>query len=372
MAMTWWLQVDPPGLMAVDNASISGMDFSALLATEPDLWMVHWREGRGEIERQDVENDANLNGLREVFIDIVPYAPLFQQFLTLMKAKNLLLKQAQKVQTDLIKEIFNSKRQAPYHYPVAAGDFWWDASDETMGASTALGTQNVTATVNQMAAAINQLVANINALIVNGSNANVNIGNTFIGQINSIVVANVNSIIADGINSDFSSLATEIYNGLTYQGNMTIQHINTVILGGGNGINAKLQSSIISIPGDPGATYYAAQPGLAGAIADVSYTFGPVSTYSVGHISNISPGSFAYLSQLPWTNLGNVSTSNVQWIPIGSTVAVNVTPPEQTAIINGIAQRTNDLNLKKNQKMQAVFALTDIDDVIDYDVTTGW
>ena len=45
---------------------------------------------------------------------------------------------------------------------------------------------------------------------------------------------------------------------------------------------------------------------------------------------------------------------------------------EQAAILSGIAARANDLNVKKNAKIAAITALTDIDDVIDYDVTAGW
>src|SRR6266576_3238635 len=110
--MRWWIHTDPPKIMSVDNASITGMDFSSLLATQPDIWMVQWQDDKGEIERQDVAADANLNGLRETFIDVTPYAPFFQQFLSRMKAKALLLPQAQKIDVDLIRQIFDSKRQA--------------------------------------------------------------------------------------------------------------------------------------------------------------------------------------------------------------------------------------------------------------------
>ena len=75
---------------------------------------------------------------------------------------------------------------------------------------------------------------------------------------------------------------------------------------------------------------------------------------------------------VPWTALPNVATSDVVWIPVGGTAPVTVTPAEQAAIMSGIAARTNDLNVKKNTKLGQVAALTTIDAVIDYDVTTGW
>jgi hypothetical protein len=380
--MRWWLQTDPPCVMSVDNASVMGMDFSELVIADPDLWMVHWTEGKGEIERQEVidgtgDGDRNLNGLREDFYDLTPYVPLFQQFLERMQAKNLLLDQAKKIQIDLIKQLFESKRQMPFHYTIAAGDYWWDATDGSLYASTAGGLQNATVKVNEVISRLNSLVASINSVIVGDSNTNVNtinsgiagVGNTFIGQVNSIVVANVNSVIADGINTDFSNLAAEIYNGIIYQGNLTIDHINGPII---DTINSSLAKTFFSAL-DPGL--YAAAPGISPGIAHNTYAFAPVSTYSVGHISTISPGSFsniAYVNQLPWTNIGNVTPANAQWIPLGSSTPVPVTPDEQTAILTGIADRTAELFTIKNQKIGEVNALTTVADVIAYDVLADW
>ena len=187
--MRWWLNTDPPQIFSVDNSAVRGMDFSAL---DPDVWMVQWTDGRGEIERQDA-NGNNLNGLRETFIDVIPYCPLFQQFLTLLKAKGLLLPQAKKVQIELVVEVFNSKRQAPFHYPVAAGDYWWDATDETLTSSTAAGLQTATATLNALIDKVNELVSAINANVVAGVNARVVApGNSVIVQANSAYAVIVN------------------------------------------------------------------------------------------------------------------------------------------------------------------------------------
>ena len=88
--------------------------------------------------------------------------------------------------------------------------------------------------------------------------------------------------------------------------------------------------------------------------------------------------AFSYLTvgfsniNVGWNPVANVATANVQWIPIGSATPVIVTPDEQTAIMSGIAARTNTLNVKKNAKVTAVNALTTIPAVIAYNVTTGW
>src|SRR5262245_62184599 len=102
------------------------MDFSML---EPDVWMVHWQEGRGEIELQDVDTDENLNGLRENFYDITPYVPLFTQFMQRMHDVNdISLNEAKKIQVDLINQLFEAKRQLPINYQIVSGEYWWDGS----------------------------------------------------------------------------------------------------------------------------------------------------------------------------------------------------------------------------------------------------
>ena len=55
------------------------MDFSALPTD-----ICGWCNGATARARSNIKRESgeNLNGLREPFIDIIPYAPLFQQFLT--------------------------------------------------------------------------------------------------------------------------------------------------------------------------------------------------------------------------------------------------------------------------------------------------
>jgi hypothetical protein len=360
----WWLQTNPPYLMSVDNASVSGMDFSNLLVAEPDLWMVHWLEGKGEIER--IELDAanvasNLNGLRESFYDVTPYVDLFDQFLTLLQPKNLLLDQAKKVKIDLIKQLFESKRQMPFHYPIAAGDYWWDATDSGLFSSTAGGLQTTTVKVNEVIDRLNGLIGLITSYLVTPLNANNPTHGNLISQINSNIQAAINGV--------FASMAGEVSTNITQVGNLTITHINDTVLGvsgGGDTINGKLHNTFFPAP-DPG--FHAAAPGIDFDIVHNSYTFGGISTYS---ITGVSPGAYSTFSAIPWTNVSHVSPANAQWIPIGSTTPVNVTPDEQTAILKGIADRTNALFVIKNQKIGEVNALTTVGAVIAYDVLAGW
>lgn len=355
--MRWWLNTDHKRF-SVDNAVVNGLDFSSL---DPSIWMVQWTDGKGEIERQDVVADTNDNGLRETFIDVTPYAPLFQQFLALCPL--LTLPQAKKVQIDLIGVIFDSKRQAPFHYPVAAGDYYWDATDATMGSSMVPAIQNLTVTLNSLIAKVNAVVAALTSQI-NGQIETIDIqGNNW--------AVNVNNNIVNPGNNGYSYINTifgEITNNIVTPGNLIKDHLNNTVLGhyvgvsGPNTINNKLQS--VSISGSP-------IDGLAGEIVGTPYAFSAVDTNP--YVLSTMPIMFALTDINPgWTDQADVPTSNVQWIPIGSSTPVNVTPAEQAAILSGIAARTNDLNVKKNKKIAEVNALTTISAVINYNVTTGW
>jgi hypothetical protein len=363
--MRWWLQTDPPRIMSVDNASVKGMDFSSLLVTHPDLWMVHWTDGMGEIERQDVDNDANLNGLREGFFDVTPYAPLFQQFLS--KVPGLLLNQAKKIQIDLIKQLFESKRQLPFHYVVSAGDYWWDATDETLYASTSAGLQNAIASINSIAVRLNSVVPALNAndaAIVADANAYVvGPGNNFINQVNAWVVAPTNN----GFDTIAAMFGADDAN--VNQFNALVTYVNNTVLGtllGDGTLNPNdINNRLVSYGGAP---MIGLSTGIAHSGQGMSYVgSNPYRLTAINQAFSVhAPAA------VPWTALPNVTTSNVQWIPIGGSAPVNVTPAEQTAIMNGIAARTNALNVVRNAKIAEVNALTIVDAVINYDVLAGW
>ena len=342
--MRWWIHTDPPSIMSIDNASVQGMDFSGLLADKPDLWMVQWIDGKGEIERQDVANDANLNGLREAFIDITPYAPYFQQFLQL--CPGLLLDQAKKVQIELINELYNTKRQLPYHYVVAAGDYWWDASDATMNVSSGVAVQNAISKVNEVIGRLNSLVLSINS-------------------VDTAIWTSVNSNVVAPTNSAIAHIDTQL--GNTYvnfsRTDGFINYIRDEVVG----------SAGHSSTGPNTINYRLIQESIQGyAVGFIDYVRQETVPFETVDYSN--PYSCSNISSTPisWSDITNVATTNQQWIPVGGTTPVNVTPAEQLAIMNGIAARTNQLSLVRNTKIAEVNALTTIPAVIAYDVLAGW
>jgi hypothetical protein len=358
--MRWWLNTDHKAF-SIDNAVVKDIDCSSL---DPTIWMVQWQDGRGEIEHQ-IDADTNDNGLRDNFVDVIPYAPFFKQFLE--KCPGLTLSQAKKVNIDLIKQVFESKRQLPFHYPVAAGDYSWDATDDTLISSTVAAIQNVTASLNATMAALNAVVAHINSNIVGIINQNAGYGNILTGQINTAIVNGVNAEIVNGVNTAINTYNTAIavYNAM---GDALVLYINDTLgtFGAlGNTVNWGLKQ-VGSFP-DSFAQ------GLTVEVPHTTQSWAnPYTATGIAGIGGVNPGTFNNASAISYTPLPSVSVANAQWIPIGGTTPVTVTPAEQAGIMNGIAARTSALNVKKNIKIGQVNALPTTSDVIAYDVTTGW
>jgi hypothetical protein len=375
--MRWWLNTDNPKIFSVDNASVTGMDFSELLETIPDLWMVQWIEGKGELERQDVENDRNLNGLRESFIDITPYTPLFQQFLE--KLPGLTLPQAKKIQIELIGEIYNAKRQAPFHYPVAAGNYWWDASDAASAVNPASSIQVVINSLNTLIGKVNALAGEINSIVVTQTNANIaaKVNANVVTDVNTNIVAKLNDMVShinanivtpgNAFISDHNTYTVGVLNG------SLVPYVNNTLVGNSavsaNTLNSKLQSTVFE-----GVGITVPAPGLAGNIAVIGFGFpatGQAFSSLVDSFAGVS--GVTSIAGVNWSTMPTVGAlPGGQFVPIGATAPVTLTSAEIAGIQNGIAARTNDLNIKKNRKIGEVNALTTIAAVIVYDVTAGW
>jgi hypothetical protein len=395
--MRWWLNTDDPQIFAVDNASVSGMDFSTLPINS---WMVQWTDGKGEIENQ-IDPNTNDNGLRASFIDVTPYASFFQQFLTLLPG--LTLAQAQKVQTDLIKQIFESKRQDPFHYPVASGDYSWDASDEALFSSHGAQLQN---NLTEIGASVVSYTASA-TITIPAEQAWVRMwggsGASGAGSSVSYLIGSP-GVGAPGYLEKFLTGLTPGHT-LTYTrgnggaattgvgGNGTpsilasgTQTIPTLTANGSNGTSLNsagmypTQGSAggtatggdINRKGQMGGPSVTQQADSTGVLALLFGTAGQTGLASGVDGSYTSPGNPGNPGGMivSWGNV--VVTTGMQWIPIGASAPVAVTSTEQTAILNGIAVRTNTLAGTKNTKVAQVEALTVIADVINYDVTAGW
>lgn len=385
--MQWWI-VTPNNAMAVDNQLCMGMDLSSIPS---DIFMVQWREGKGEIERGDGTNGTPSplyegigNGLREIFIDVTPYAPLFQQFLT--RVPNLTLPQAKKIQIDLIGVIFDSKRQAPFHYTVAAGDYYWDASDANMFSSLVPTVQNIIAKANETSTKLNSAFPAVNSNIVEAGNTLADVANETVAAGDDDIVAGVNanvvapsSTLVSAINSGASdpgaALTAAVNADIVTPLNNIISELNTMLLtdeGRVTQMNTELTAAQIAGGSGGLRTALAYLGSIVTAPTYVSAAFAEVGNYLSNIARRTTPSIGHYFTDIPWTPIAALTGSNTAWIPVGGTVPVNVTAAEQAAIMQGVAARTNDLLVKKNTKIGEVNALTTIPAVIAYDVTTGW
>lgn len=303
--MRWWIAVNPR-TMAIDNVGVNGMDLTILPSNTRHI---QWIDGRGEAEYNDRP------ALREIFFDVEPYVPLFQQFMT--KLDGLTLKQAKTIQIDLINELYELKRQAPYHYAPAAGSYDWEATDDAV---TAMSCKVLPALIGSSAAGQTSLVSQINANIVNP-------GNALIGHVNST-------------NSEVS---------------ISFSEFNAYVLGsisdgtGVNTINSRLQR--IPISGDP--ENFNAPLGLMNA-----------DLYHLTH--------FPYSTALAFSPVGTSAGSTVAWIPLNQAAPVTLTLTEMGTLMNGIATRRQSLETVRFNKRVAVNALTTVEAVIAYDVIAGW
>ena len=354
--MRFWLtRTAATAIMSVDNASVTGMDYSALPS---NVRLVEWRDaGDGEIEYNDRPP------LREQTFDVIPYCPYFDQFLT--KLTGVTLAQAKKVKRDLIAEIYETKRQLPFHYPVAAGDYWWDASDDNMASSVIPSVQNSIASINSIVASLNTTIPAISTKIT-GSQTQLNLVNNAASglksEINAGLITQINAILVSAINA----ISGQFYACVVAPGNSLISYLNDTVLGyldlPANTVNAKLQAGA-SIGLTTDIVHHLTDPfngyGSGASATNLNFMTTPFP-------SNIT------VAGVPWTPLVNVPLSNSGWIPVGGTVPVTVTPAEAAAIMQGIAARSNDLSIKKNTKIGEVNALTTVAAVIAYDVTAGW
>jgi len=134
------------GAMAVDNMNIAGLNLSALSPIE----CVEWKSDIGTVEQIG-------SRLRTNFTDITPYCPYLQMFMA--NCPGITLAQAQKIQCDATDALFVNKHQQPLYYSVAAGAYWWDASDSSVAHFNAA-----------MQIAIADLVTQINGYIVDEAN----------------------------------------------------------------------------------------------------------------------------------------------------------------------------------------------------------
>lgn len=307
--MRWWIRPDLR-VMSVDNTLVQQMNVTALPV---DVLFIEWVEQRGEIEYKSAP------GLRAAFIDVTPYTSYFQQFLTLQKPAGLTLVQAKKVQTDLLALLYTTKRQVQIAFNVAAGNFSWDATDESVAGMSAI------------------MVPALYSMITNTST------NSLVSSINNRLAS-----LATNVNNNFGVTVSKLNAFISFMNNSIIGNISDGALA--NVINYALFLAGGSAPGS-------SPPGIQ---SEMPHSPLAVNDYTSVAVTPIAPGSIV------------PAGSTIPWTPIGQNAPVNLTMAEMSTLMNNLATRRQTLLNTRNTKTNAVNALTTIDAVIAYDVTAGW
>lgn len=292
--------VKPDAWMSVDNAAVVGMTFVGLPS---NIYIAQWREGRGEVEYSDQPA-----GLRTSFADVVPYVPAVEEFMTRMP--DMTLAQAKKIKIDLIRTIYDSKRQLPYAYAIDATPYTWGATDGEVAAMSLQVIPVIFDGISGGDTSIGALVASINTMI-----------------------ASINAVFTVALSNDAA----------------IINHLNNTVLGTytdgvPNNINNRLTSSA------PGTV-----PVSGLTLTGITHASQPSTLATVGDISAPS----AWSQTIPWT-------------PIELTASINLTIVQMVGIMSGIAGRQQTLSWLCTGKIDAVNALTTVAQVISYNVASGW
>jgi phage gp45-like len=394
--MRFWI-VRHLNSFGVDNCHVDDMDFTALAE---GIETVEWKEGMGEIEYDDRPR------LREIITDVGLFAPFFDQFIA--KLPYITLAQAKKIKCDLISLLYNNKRQLPYARNVAAGNFTWDATDQSvlamssatipalLGGTAGSGNSLVTQINSQNADLVNQInsqnaneVTQVNAQnssVVTGVNGVVNGINANIVPSAGVLSNQINANVVNTTNNGFSNIDANMgtINGDVGVYNGFIDYFNTYIMGsvgdGQNTLNNRLQAATLSVTGGNTVT---AAGGLTGGLSGTASAFSAVGTnpYRLSSVavssSNVGgitadPIAASPITASPIAPGSGPGAATVQWTPIGQANPVTVTVTEMSDIMSGIHSRRLALTTTKFNKTAAVNALSTIAAVIAYNVTTGW
>lgn len=313
--------------MVIDNQVVQLTDTTGL----PNLVsIVEYRHGKGEIERY--YNGARM---RENFVDVTPFVPLFRQYMTLLP--DITVAQAKTVQCNLMDVLFDSKRQMPFAQTVAA-----------VG-----GTSRTFSAVDEA----------IIAMTV-----------TFVPLLGKIVTAYADSLFAQA-NNRLTSIVSQANTQLT----SIVSQANTQL----TSILNQLNNNIIGIRlydygwegeiGEPESIWHPGTQTINNLLQHnvvIAYHGGEAFPGLNSDLPHVTYATLAFTA-LTFTAL----TPNVTAIPItptDSATPLNLSVLETITLLNGIATRRQNLHTIRVNKQSAVNALTTLPDVINYDVTAGW
>lgn len=345
----WWI-CPPDGQVVIDDASISGIDCSPIPS---DVYLVFWHGDGGEIMR----TQSSVMPVRSKFVDPTPYIPIFNRWISAAQYESppITLSQTKGIKIDLVNSLYNMKRQLPISTPSGT----YNATDTAM--LTMVGSLTTTALLNAInlvitdfnnrIAAFNSALASYDAAIRGDVTAFNSAITAYDVQVkNGIATFNGQPFNTDIVN-DLSNYAAQVVSLIVTQANSAIATLNiayvdainaaiesTIPLTGGDTWNAKMPHQTLPTEGAPG---FPAYPQLA------------LLGYPSGPYPQLAYPPAPYPSLLPM-------------------VAVSVAGDPTGQAVNAISARTTNLNSIQVTKINQIMALTTIDQVAAYDVTSGW
>jgi hypothetical protein len=307
------------GLIQVGNLIVP----AAITTLPPNVLNVTWDGDKGEIWYNDRAS------LTTEFTDPTPYQPYIDTWMATAAAGvseqsveggssiALSLAQAQQVKSSLIESVFKAQRQLPIAYPVAAGPYSWDCSDEgvtqmhlALGAAIASGP---TSLLSSISSGTGGLVGGINTAFA-----------TLVAQIDTLIGAGE---VNPSINFNINQAAT-----------------------------AGTFADLLPIPG-----------GIS--VSGAGVNTGPSSAPIVQRKNVfIPPAATLFLT----ASSGAITLPTIQWTPIGLTAPVILEGAEFSGLVSAVVARRAKLQANRLALQAAIAAATTAAAVAAIDITTGW
>jgi hypothetical protein len=185
--------------VSVNGLSLQSIDCSTVNSSYYSV------EFNSQLNIGRITNSSGLNN-RTIFNDPSPFQIVINNWMT---SANLSLSEAQLIKSDLVSSIFQFKKQESVALNVTAGNYTWDASNDSVEAiGLLLGATIVAGTNSTLSTVTANVVSQVDtALATLANNANTAV-NTAIHQIN-VDLSAINAAIPGAESASYSNVATE-------------------------------------------------------------------------------------------------------------------------------------------------------------------
>jgi hypothetical protein len=335
----WWI-CPADGQVVVDDASISDLDVSTTPPLPTNVHLVFWHGTHGEI----LYKQSSTASVRQKFLDVTPYVPVFNRWLTAAQNETppITLAQAKAIKIDLVDSLYNMKRQATIMYISNP----WDADDDSVAAMSLTISAMSGSTADATAITAANVSARVDALTesING------------------VISNFNAALTDA----FQDFASTVVNNMKVPANSNFNYISGGFV---DAINAGLVVGTAGTPptfpsgdppsgGDPGTP---GTPSTWDALDHPSLNTMSDPVFSTPSMGSVSAGTG-----------GSPGTTMVQWYITGSVIPTTLTLAQFCGLQQAIKDRRTGLHNQMQGHKNNINAQTTIAGVIAYNILAAW